>query len=315
MTGDGSGQGAAEELAHPNLCGLCKSSIGWAKSLGDRYQFRSITAVSCDGCNKLGTILSLLPAVQENFFLDLPRTGTKRDLVYFAGQLKNLHIELAASLGGQADLEALTSAIEIYQGSRRLFRRILDAAYSEQLPIDEAFSAADNFFTLLPDQFAAYANKTLDDLSPPADKTSKPRVFLAGNISNGPGLAETIVRSGAQLVGIDLCHIERAALIEIPDIDDPYQALAEAIYHRPLCARFEPGSDWSKYIGQRAKAAGAGGVILFSLKFCDNTQYSFPMTKQHLEDQGLTVLVIEDEYSQEPAGQIATRIEAFVEML
>jgi benzoyl-CoA reductase/2-hydroxyglutaryl-CoA dehydratase subunit BcrC/BadD/HgdB len=60
---------------------------------------------------------------------------------------------------------------------------------------------------------------------------------------------------------------------------------------------------------------GARGVIYASLKFCDTYIYDYPQLKRFLDGEGIPVLRLESDYQDGHAGQLSTRIEAFVEML
>ena len=57
------------------------------------------------------------------------------------------------------------------------------------------------------------------------------------------------------------------------------------------------------------------GVIFASLKFCDNTLYSFPAVKEELGRIKIPSIFLDIEYGKSSYGQLKTRIEAFIEML
>ena len=315
LTGTGENLECAEALAHPNLCGFCKSALAWVKDLSPGRKLFAVCAASCDGCRRLCPLLATLDSVQAAFSFDLPRMADDRSIDYYATELKNLHERLAASLGTEADPDLLRESIKRYQNIRAQFRRVLDAVYQGRLPIATAFETADAFFHSTPDRFARFAQDALAKASDQPSRGKGEKVIIAGNITNDGSLAGALTDAGARLVGLDLCNVDRAAMIEVGDEDDPYLALARAIFKRPLCPRFEPAKDWTQRIRDQAQQTGARAVILFSLKFCDNTLFAFPQTKQHLESLGLSVLTLEGDFEKGISGQMATRIEAFLEML
>jgi benzoyl-CoA reductase/2-hydroxyglutaryl-CoA dehydratase subunit BcrC/BadD/HgdB len=314
LAGTGQDLESAESLGHPSLCGFCKSAVAWAKKLPAENQIIAVNAASCDGCHRLGPLLDTLPAVTQTIALDLPRQGLPADIRFFARSLRLLHEDLCKALGTQPDAALLTEAIEKYRAARRSFGRVLDAVFERRLPLSVAYDASESYFVLLPDAFAAYAQELLQAAGEPPQSTL-PKVILAGNMTLGPAIPQAFADAGAHVIGLDFCNIERVAQLDVPPDDDPYTALANAVFMRPLCPRFEPGPDWSTRLAKRAIDENANGVALFSLKFCDNTLFAFPMTRMVLEDKGMAVLTLEGEYAQNLPGQLATRIEAFVEML
>jgi benzoyl-CoA reductase/2-hydroxyglutaryl-CoA dehydratase subunit BcrC/BadD/HgdB len=64
-----------------------------------------------------------------------------------------------------------------------------------------------------------------------------------------------------------------------------------------------------------AKDYGADGVIHYSLQFCQPYQIESGQVEKTLEKEGIPVLRLETDYSQEDFGQIKTRVEAFIERI
>jgi benzoyl-CoA reductase/2-hydroxyglutaryl-CoA dehydratase subunit BcrC/BadD/HgdB len=314
MTGDARNPEAAERLAHPNLCGFCKSALAWAIGVPAGRRLFVALAASCDGCRRLAPILRTLPGVADAISFDLPRTAGPADIERFAAELSRLHAALCERLGTPVDEARMREAIGLYREARAAVLRVIDAALAGRLPVRAAFDAADALFTKSPEDATTSAADALGASTGPAPGR-RPKVILAGNLTFDASLAEAIERAGASVVGLDLCNVERAARIEVADGGDLYLALARAVFARPLCPRFEPGLDWAVRLAESARATGARGVVLASLKFCDNTLYAYPAMKAYLEERGVAVLALETDYAPGVPGQVATRIEAFVEML
>ncbi|MEW5763168.1 MAG: 2-hydroxyacyl-CoA dehydratase family protein, partial [Bacillota bacterium] len=60
---------------------------------------------------------------------------------------------------------------------------------------------------------------------------------------------------------------------------------------------------------------GADGVLSYVLSFCDPYAVETYHVEKALKQAGIPSLKIETDYSQQDAGQIKTRIEAFLELL
>jgi len=56
-------------------------------------------------------------------------------------------------------------------------------------------------------------------------------------------------------------------------------------------------------------------VVLTALKFCDQQLYDIPYLLKKLNDDGVPVLFVENDYVFKDKDRIRTRVEAFVEML
>ena len=64
-----------------------------------------------------------------------------------------------------------------------------------------------------------------------------------------------------------------------------------------------------------ARDYNAKGVIHYSLQFCQPYQMEAGKIVRELESIGVPALAIETDYSQDDAGPLKTRIEAFVELI
>jgi benzoyl-CoA reductase/2-hydroxyglutaryl-CoA dehydratase subunit BcrC/BadD/HgdB len=81
------------------------------------------------------------------------------------------------------------------------------------------------------------------------------------------------------------------------------------------CACFTPNDGRTDDILRMVDEYQADGVIHFSLSFCAPYNLEAVRVRQALQKAGVPVLVLDGDYSEEQAGQLKTRIEAFVETL
>jgi benzoyl-CoA reductase/2-hydroxyglutaryl-CoA dehydratase subunit BcrC/BadD/HgdB len=81
------------------------------------------------------------------------------------------------------------------------------------------------------------------------------------------------------------------------------------------CACFTPNTARIEDILNLAREYQADGVIHFSLSFCQPYNLEGVRVQKALQAAGVPVLLLEGDYSEEQAGQLGTRIEAFVETL
>ena len=86
-------------------------------------------------------------------------------------------------------------------------------------------------------------------------------------------------------------------------------------YFKIDCALFTPNPSRLDHIRKMAGDYRADGVIEYSLQFCSPYQIESGPVERALEQDGIPVLRVDTDYSQEDVEQIRTRVEAFIERL
>jgi benzoyl-CoA reductase/2-hydroxyglutaryl-CoA dehydratase subunit BcrC/BadD/HgdB len=65
----------------------------------------------------------------------------------------------------------------------------------------------------------------------------------------------------------------------------------------------------------KVEQSNAKGVIFYMVKFCEPELFDVPQLTGELRKRGVATLLIDCELNQNLSGQLATRVEAFVEMI
>jgi benzoyl-CoA reductase/2-hydroxyglutaryl-CoA dehydratase subunit BcrC/BadD/HgdB len=86
-------------------------------------------------------------------------------------------------------------------------------------------------------------------------------------------------------------------------------------YFQIDCAIFTPNQSRQDHVNEMAQNYDAQGVINYSLQFCHPYQHESITHAKQLEKEGVPVLNLTTDYSQEDVGQLKTRIEAFIERI
>ena len=101
-----------------------------------------------------------------------------------------------------------------------------------------------------------------------------------------------------------------------------YRANEEEFYERIIeryskidCACFTPNTGRVEKIVQMYKERQADGVVYYTLSFCHTYNVESQLILEALQKENIPCLVIESDYSPEDAGQIKTRVEAFLESI
>ena len=81
------------------------------------------------------------------------------------------------------------------------------------------------------------------------------------------------------------------------------------------CACFTPNEERLDDIVRLAKEYRADGVVHYNLQFCHTYATEAAQVEKRLEKEGIPLLRIETDYSDEDTGQLKNRIDAFLEMI
>ena len=177
-----------------------------------------------------------------------------------------------------------------------------------------------------PERCAKMCNRLADELEQRikdgvsvVEKGTK-RILVTGTPMAVPNwkLHNIIETSGGAVVCEEMCtgtrYFENLVDETKTTLDEQYMALSER-YMKTNCACFTPNKGRIDDILRLVKEYKADGVIDCSLSFCclyDTEKYS---VTRALKEAGVPVLSLETDYTDSDAGQLRTRISAFIEML
>lgn len=128
-----------------------------------------------------------------------------------------------------------------------------------------------------------------------------------------------IEQCGAVVVDDDLYHGSRYASLDAAESGDPVKALTRWYLDRnvvvPCPTRLDPKTDWDGWLFEHARAARADGLIVLLPKFCGPHYFYYPPIKKTFESAGFPHLLLETEHESAAGGNLAVRVESFVEMI
>jgi benzoyl-CoA reductase/2-hydroxyglutaryl-CoA dehydratase subunit BcrC/BadD/HgdB len=146
-------------------------------------------------------------------------------------------------------------------------------------------------------------------------KTAK-RIIVTG-VPTGVGaekVLKIIEESGAAVVYIENCSGMKQYLHDVATSGSPLDAIADKYLETP-CSCMSPNTGRLELLAKLAKEYHADGVIDVTWVGCHTYNVESRVLKDYLAKHGnVPLLQIETDYSQGDAGQIKTRVEAFIEM-
>ncbi len=318
-----------ERFLPRNTCALIKSAFGFKLGQVCPYLESADMIVgenTCDGKKK--AYESLGPLTGNLYVMDLPQTksGQGRDLL--RNEYDRFKTAVEALTKVTITPESMKSAIKTVNAKRSALHRLSLLRKTDPAPISglDALLANQVFFYDNPARFTASVSTICDELEKriaskqgvAPEKT--PRILLSGCPMAVPNwkLPWIIETSGAVIVGEESCVGERGARNMTDDSGTTVDELMDAItdrYFKVDCAIFTPNEDRLDHITDMVKTYKADGVIHYGLQFCQPyIMESIPVEKA-LGERNIPCLRIETDYGMEDAGQVKTRVEAFIEQI
>ncbi len=319
----------AEKYLPRNTCSLIKSAFGFKLGKVCPYIESSDLIVgenTCDGKKK--AYESYKDIVGNLYVMDLPQMKSPEGRALLKAEYKKFAAKLEEISGVKITVETLKKGIEIANNKRKAIHRLSALRAADPSPISglDGLLANQIYFYDDPIRFTSSVNALCDELEVRVKEQhgvfpkNTPRLLISGCPMAVPNwkLPYIIETSNAVIVGEEMCTGERGTQNLVQPKGNTVDELIDAIVDRYFCidcAVFTPNEGRLDHIKKMVKEYHADGIVHYGLQFCQPYQMESKILERELEKAGVPVLLIETDYSQEDAGQIKTRIEAFIERI
>jgi len=316
-----------EKYLPRNFCPLIKSSYGFAITEKCAFFNNSefiIGETTCDGKKKM---FELMETFKPVVVLEVPQSA-KGDAqkAYWRSEVARCKTEIEKRLGVTISDAKMKEAIHELNEQRALMREL--ASMNKAIPAP--LSGLDLLKVMWARNFTfdrAAFNQQLKDLIAElkvmkqkgigaAPKGAK-RIIVTG-VPTGVGaekVLKIIEESGAQIVYIENCSGMKQYLTDVSTQGSLLDAIADKYLSTP-CSCMSPNTGRLELLAELAKEYSADGVVDITWTGCHTYNVESRVLKEHLHKHGgVPLLQIETDYSQGDAGQIKTRVEAFLEMI
>lgn len=317
---------AAERHLPGNICPLIKSSYGAALTDSCPYYYFSdiiIGETTCDGKKKMYEYLNEL---KPTHVMHLPQSQEAplalemwRESIFRAKDFIEEHLQTNITE------ESLREAIRERNRVRKALLELYEVATMVPSPVSgyelsSIVEAADFHFT--DDDLTTYIlekAKEFRERYVPQDpkKPRKKRIMVTGCPIGGARekVLRVIEELGADVVAFDSCSGPRTQQVLVDEEKDPYTAIAEK-YLAINCSVMSPNDGRFADMKKMAEKYQVDGVIEMVLHACHTFAVEAHRTNEFVTcELELPYTYIETDYSMGDAGQIRTRIGAFLEML
>lgn len=317
----------AEKKLPKNLCPLIKATYGFAYT--DRCPFTYfsdmiIGETTCDGKKKM---YELLNDIKEMYVMHLPQS---QDRAYgnkiWAEEIRLLKSRLEEKYGIEITDEKIRRAVHNRNRMRKAVCEMFELQANCPPPMkgmEMLVAMQQGSFTFDIEVQIARLEKLIADSKAAYEAGKKPvpknakRILITGCPSFGVSekVAKVIENSGGVIVCIDDCGGERTQKMLVDEnAKDIIQAIADRYLeiHCSVMTRNDARIENTLNMIEKYKV---DGVIEIILQACHTFNVESASMRRAVEDAGIPYMKIETDYSLTDSGQLATRIEAFLEML
>jgi len=317
----GTNQPIVKASAHlpDNACSLARSNL----ELVLNYQPDSFNGFVfpqvCDTTQHLSDIWKM--TIPSQFFASflIPRQVDRKSARHwFYAETGRLREQLEDFSGKKIPDDALRESFRLYNEDRRLLREVYrikrnaPGAISNRRLFDvirsSCFMDPKDHIPLLRDLLNALEGGRAGD--------GNVKIVISGIVVEPSQLFDILDELKVSVVGDDLIVGSRMIDYDVPDRDDPIEALTERHFAKsPFSPIRDVGTRLYDHLLQLTEETGADGIIYFHIKFCESQDYDLPDMKRIMRDRGIPMIVLDTEYQSVTRSQTKTRLEAFVESL
>ncbi|MBQ6835517.1 MAG: 2-hydroxyacyl-CoA dehydratase [Clostridia bacterium] len=313
----------AEKHLPRNLCPLIKSSYGFA--LTDKCPFfyfsdLIVGETTCDGKKKMYEMLAEFKPVHV---MELPNRQSEMGVQLYKEEIKKFKAVLEEKFGVTITEDDIRKAIHTNNEQREA----LKAFYGLQKMDPPPMGGLDMHKVLDGVQFRfdipkatadikALTQKVLDEYDPKKYEGRK-RILITGSPigCSTEKIVNAIENNGGVVVCYENCGGARS-VDELVDETNPdvYEALAKRYINIP-CSCMSPNPGRPVLMERLLEEYKIDGVIEVVLQACHTFNVESYTIKKCVTEKNIPYMFIETDYSSTDAGQVNTRVGAFMEML
>ena len=316
----GADNSEADAYVEPYGCTYVRNIL--ARAVRGEFDFLDglIISHSCDMVQRLYGIWTYYHPLPYSYMFNVPHQVSPWGRNFFERELGFFQESLGNFTGSTVTEKNLRETISLFNENRALVRRMHELRKSNP-PLVKGTEMLDLLImggTIPAMDYNHLLNKKLkeaEQLNP--DVCAGPRILVWGSIMDDPALLNIIEDAGGHIVTDDTCIGFRVWEKNVPETGNPYIDLTDHYFVNFQCPRTDrgPGTERFNYLMQRAREYKVDAVIGYIISFCDPHKFDYPDLRDYLKKEGLPLLLIDDNYSFEPAESIKTRIQAFLEMI
>ncbi|ABR55515.1 2-hydroxyglutaryl-CoA dehydratase D-component [Methanococcus vannielii SB] len=309
----------AEEDLPRNICPLIKSSYGFIKEKNCPYFELADVIVgetTCDGKKKM---FEHLMELSNLYIIHLPHFKDERSYELWLKEVHDFKEYVEKITGNKITDEKLKEVIDRENEERKLYYRVYELRKNIPTPINGMDSL--KLFQKLSLLKIQDRIKLLKELILELEKRVEnnygyygKRIMISGcpMVFGNTKIVDLIEEVGGIVVGEETCTGTRKFenLVNGYSIED----LAKR-YFKISCASGFNNKIRMERIKELVNEQNADGVIYYTLQYCHTFNIEGVLIEKELKKEGIPIIRIETDYSENDIEQLRTRLEAFLEMI
>lgn len=274
----------------------------------------------CDHMRRIDDNWKALPNPKNFHFLYIPKRWDAATYPRYCEELKALMDSVAKTYGVEITKEKLHDAIVESNKTHKLVRELYalrkdDAVYIDGAEIMDVLTAGESMPRA---EYNALLTELIAELKA-NNETVVPRrrlMLLSGHAST-PELLEALESQGALIVIDDASNGLRMCEKDISEKGDPFEAICDFYFNvkTPMPRAFGTQDRRFDAYLKLFDEYRADGIITARVTMCDLWAFEQYMLMNLLREKDIPLLQLETNYLMDSAGQIRTRVQAFVENL
>ncbi len=321
----------AEKELPRNICPMIKSAHGFKmlKVCGYTQSADFIYGeTTCEAKKKTWEILGKHHPVHV---MHIPQKKDAKSMRLWKEEVEEFNTHIEQVVGRELSFEELKHGTEVINAKRAALRRFdaLRSMHGDVIPVSgrDGILVMQLSFIDEPVRFTKALHALCDELDERVQAGTSvtpagtPRLIVLGTPFAAPNwkLHHIVETSGAAIINEESCighryYRDDVDLDGVQTKDDIVQRMMTR-YEKIDCACFTPNPGRIEKIVQMVRDRHADGVIYYTLAFCHTYNVEAHLVTEALRKEGIPFLTMESDYSPEDAGQIKTRVEAFVESI
>lgn len=313
----------AEKHLPRNLCPLIKSSYGFALTDKCPYFYFSdliVGETTCDGKKKMYEMLAEFKPVHV---MELPNRQSEMGIKLYAEEIKKFQKVLEEKFEVTITEEDIRKAIKTNNEQREALKAFyglqkMDPPPMGGLDMHKVLDGVQFRFDIpkATEDIKALTQKVLDEYDP-NKYAGRKRILITGSPigCSTEKIVNAIENNGGVVVCYENCGGARS-VDELVDenCEDVYEALAKRYINIP-CSCMSPNPGRPVLMERLLEEYKIDGVIEVVLQACHTFNVESYTIKKCVTNKNIPYMFIETDYSSTDAGQVNTRVGAFMEML
>jgi len=303
-------------------CSFVRSCLQYV--LDGKYDFLDGLAFTntCDQIRRQYDLLKMVKPEAFPFlhFISIPHKAGDEAVAFFKGDLIEFKKGVEKAFGVEITEDKLRHAIEVYNESRSLLRKLYELRQGEKPPLTgaEALSVVLAGTSIPRDQYNQLLRKLLEELSQREGISDyRARLLIAGGGGcDNPDYYQVMEDLGGLIVADTVCFGSRYFWEPVEIGDDLMLSLAKSYLNRPSCVKMlDKVAERDAYTKKMVEEFDADGVIYQVIRYCQNWGGQQFQVSKALKESDTPLLILEREYALGGTGQLKTRVQAFLERI